>query len=135
MRRSEAIAMSQFSLFSPLRLGSHQLKHRVVMAPLTRMRAQQPGNIPTKLNARYYCQRASVGGLLITEATQISPRGQGYPATPGIHSAEQVEGWRLVTDAVHEKGALIFAQLWHVGRISHPSHQPDGALPIAPSPV
>jgi N-ethylmaleimide reductase len=131
----EAIAMSQLSLFSPLRLGTHQLKHRVVMAPLTRMRAQQPGNVPTNLNARYYCQRASAGGLLVTEATQISPRGQGYPATPGIYSPEQVKGWRLVTEAVHEKGALIFAQLWHVGRISHPSHQPDGGLPIAPSPV
>jgi len=127
--------MSQLSLFSSLRLGTHLLKHRVIMAPLTRMRAQQPGNIPTKLNARYYCQRASAGGLLITEATQISPRGQGYPATPGIHSEQQVAGWRLVTDAVHEKGALIFAQLWHVGRVSHPSHQPDGGLPLAPSPV
>ena len=127
--------MSEVSPFSPLRLGAHQLKHRIVMAPLTRMRARQPGNVPTELNARYYSQRASAGGLLITEATQISPRGQGYPATPGIHSEQQVEGWRLVTDAVHEKGGLIFLQLWHVGRISHPSHQPDGGLPLAPSPV
>jgi N-ethylmaleimide reductase len=127
--------MSELSPFSPLRVGAHQLKHRIVMAPLTRMRARQPGNVPTELNARYYAQRASSGGLLITEATQISRRGQGYPATPGIHSEQQVEGWRLVTKAVHEKGGLIFLQLWHVGRISHPSHQPDGALPLAPSPV
>ena len=127
--------MSELSPFSPLRLGAHQLKHRIVMAPLTRMRAQQPGNVPTELNASYYAQRASTGGLLITEATQISPRGQGYPATPGIHSDQQVEGWRRVTDAVHEKGGLIFLQLWHVGRISHSSHQPDGGLPLAPSPV
>lgn len=127
--------MSEPSLFSPLHLGTHQLKHRIAMAPLTRMRAQQPGNVPTELNARYYSQRASAGGLLITEATQISPQGQGYPATPGIHSEQQVEGWRLVTEAVHEKGGLIFLQLWHVGRISHSSHQPDGGLPLAPSPV
>jgi len=127
--------MSELSPFSPLPLGAHQLKHRIVMAPLTRMRAQQPGNVPTELNASYYSQRASAGGLLITEATQISSRGQGYPATPGIHSEQQVEGWRLVTEAVHEKGGLIFLQLWHVGRISHSSHQPDGGLPLAPSPV
>ena len=127
--------MSELSPFSSLRLGTHHLKHRIVMAPLTRMRAQQPGNVPSELNARYYAQRASAGGLLITEATQISPRGQGYPATPGIHSKEQVEGWRLLTEAVHEKGGLIFLQLWHVGRISHSSHQPDGGLPLAPSPV
>lgn len=105
------------------------------MAPLTRMRATQPGNVPGELSAGYYAQRASAGGLLITEATQISQTGQGYPATPGIHSREQVGGWRLVTDAVHAKGAMIFLQLWHVGRISHPSHQPDGGLPLAPSPV
>ena len=123
------------SLFSPLRLGAFELGHRIIMAPLTRMRAHQPGNVPSQLNARYYAQRASAGGLLITEATQISQRGQGYPATPGIHSSEQVAGWRLVTDAVHAKGGLIFLQLWHVGRISHPSHQQDGGLPVAPSAV
>lgn len=123
------------SLFSELQVGPLKLEHRVAMAPLTRMRAEQPGNVPRPLNALYYSQRASRGGLLITEATQISQQGQGYPGTPGIHSAEQVAGWRSVTDAVHEKGGFIFLQLWHVGRISHPSHQPDGGLPIAPSPV
>jgi N-ethylmaleimide reductase len=122
-------------LFSRLDIGPLELAHRVVMAPLTRMRAEQPGNIPGNLNATYYDQRASRGGLLITEATQISPQGQGYPATPGIHSAEQVDGWRRVTDAVHAKNGLIFLQLWHVGRISHRSYQPGGDLPLAPSPV
>src|SRR5499427_1813649 len=123
------------SLLSPLADGAIKLSHRVVMAPLTRMRARQPGNVPGEMNALYYGQRASAGGLIISEGTQISQRGQGYPATPGIHSPEQVEGWRLVTDAVHKKGGLIFLQLWHVGRISHTSHQPDGGPPWAPSPI
>jgi N-ethylmaleimide reductase len=122
-------------MFSPLSAGSIQLKHRIVMAPLTRMRAAQPGNTPNEMNARYYAQRASAGGLLISEATQISQTGQGYPATPGIHTPEQVAGWRLVTEAVHREGGLIFLQLWHVGRISHSSLQPAGALPVAPSAV
>src|SRR5215469_5265940 len=123
------------SLLSPLADGAIKLSHRVVMPPLTRMRARQPGNVPGEMNALYYGQRASAGGLVISEATQISQRGRGYPATPGIHSPEQVEGWRLVTDAVHKKGGLIFLQLWHVGRISHTSHQPDGGPPWAPSPI
>jgi len=127
--------MRNKSLFSPLLVGALQLKHRVVMAPLTRMRATQPGNIPGEMNARYYAQRATPGGLLITEATQISLTGQGYSATPGIHSPEQVVGWRLVTEAVHNEGGLIFLQLWHVGRISHSSLQPAGILPVAPSAV
>ena len=127
--------MSNSSLFSPLLVGALQLKHRIVMAPLTRMRSTQPGNIPSEMNARYYAQRATPGGLLITEATQVSQTGKGYPATPGIHSPEQVAGWRLVTDAVHKEGGLIFLQLWHVGRISHRSHQPDGAIPVAPSAI
>ena len=122
------------SLFEPLKLGDLTLKNRVVMAPLTRMRAAQPGNVPTALNATYYAQRAGAG-LIISEATQISQQGQGYPATPGIHTDEQTEGWKLVTDAVHEAGGLIFLQLWHVGRVSHPSHQPDGGLPVAPSAI
>ena len=104
------------------------------MAPLTRSRARQPGNVPSALNACYYAQRASAA-LIVTEATQVSQQGQGYAWTPGIHSREQVEGWRLVTDAAHKAGGLIFLQLWHVGRISHPSLQPDGMLPVAPSAI
>ena len=119
-------------LFEPLSIGSLTLPNRIIMAPLTRMRAKQPGNIPHELNAKYYAQRASAG-LIISEATQISQQGQGYPSTPGIHSQEQVRGWKLVTHAVHQAGGRIFLQLWHVGRISHPSHQPDGGLPVAPS--
>jgi N-ethylmaleimide reductase len=119
-------------LFEPVRLGRYDLCHRMVMAPLTRSRARQPGNVPSALNACYYAQRASAA-LIVTEATQVSQQGQGYAWTPGIHSREQVEGWRLVTDAVHKAGGLIFLQLWHVGRISHPSLQPDSMLPVAPS--
>ena len=99
------------------------------------MRSTQPGDIPNALNAEYYAQRATRGGLLITEATQISLSGKGYPAAPGIHSAAQVEGWKLTTKAVHEKGGYIFLQLWHVGRISHSSLHPEAGLPVAPSAV
>lgn len=120
-------------LLSPLDIGSLHLPNRVVMAPLTRNRAGE-GNVPTELNVTYYAQRASAG-LIITEATQISPQGVGYPNTPGIHSPQQVAGWRKVTAAVHERGGRIALQLWHVGRISHPSLQPDGALPVAPSAI
>lgn len=130
-----AIAPSTARLFEPLRLGGLPLTHRVVMAPLTRMRATVPGNVPNALNAEYYGQRASEGGLIITEATQVDPTGQGYPATPGIHTQEQVEGWRGVVEAVHRRGGLIVLQLWHVGRISHPSHQPGGAAPISASAI
>jgi N-ethylmaleimide reductase len=118
-------------ILSPFRLGPLELPNRVVMAPMTRNRAG-PGNAPTALNATYYAQRAGAG-LIVSEATQISPQGLGYPGTPGIHSAEQVAGWQLVTAAVHASGGRIFLQLWHVGRISHPSLQPGGALPVAPS--
>lgn len=121
------------TLFSPIRLGAYDLPNRIVMAPLTRNRAGE-GNVPQALNALYYQQRASAG-LIISEASQVCPQGQGYPATPGIHSAEQVEGWKAVTQAVHEQGGRIFLQLWHVGRISHPCFQPDGALPVAPSAI
>jgi len=120
-------------LFSPFQLGPLSLPNRTVMAPMTRNRAG-PGNVPGPLNATYYAQRASAG-LIVSEATQVSPQGLGYPGTPGIHSAEQVAGWRLVTDAVHRAGGRIFLQLWHVGRISHPSLQPGGALPVAPSAI
>ncbi len=121
-------------LFQPVKLGPYTLPHRVVMAPLTRSRAHQPGNVPSALNACYYAQRASAA-LLISEATQVSMQGQGYAWTPGIHSREQIEGWRVVAEGVHEAGGLIFMQLWHVGRISHPALQPDGMLPVAPSAI
>ncbi len=122
---------NQNPLLTPFELGPSRLANRVVMAPMTRSRAGA-GHAPTAMNATYYEQRASAG-LLITEGTQVSPQGVGYPSTPGIHSAEQVAGWRLVTDAVHARGGRIFAQLWHVGRVSHPSLQPGGGLPVAPS--
>jgi N-ethylmaleimide reductase len=121
-------------LFSPLSMGPLELPNRICMAPLTRNRAALPGCKPQAMNVKYYTQRASAG-LIITEATQICPEGVGYPATPGIHSAEQVAGWLQVTDAVHAVDGRIFLQLWHVGRISHPSLQPNGALPVAPSAI
>ncbi len=121
-------------LFQPYRLGPFELPHRVVMAPLTRSRARQPGNVPSSLAACYYAQRASAA-LIVSEATQISMQGQGYAWTPGIHSREQVEAWRRITNAVHGAGGLIFNQLWHVGRISHPALQPDNMLPVAPSSI
>jgi N-ethylmaleimide reductase len=121
-------------LFQPIRLGPYELRHRIVMAPLTRSRAGQPGNVPTPLMAAYYAQRAAAA-FIISEATQVSMQGQGYAWTPGIHSREQIEGWRLVTAAVHAAGGLIFLQLWHVGRISHPALQPDNMLPVAPSAI
>lgn len=121
------------NLFTPIKLGAYELPNRIVMAPLTRNRAGE-GNVPQALNVTYYEQRASAG-LIITEASQVSPQGVGYPATPGIHSAEQVAGWQKVTEAVHAQGGRIFLQLWHVGRISHPSLQPDGSTPVAPSAI
>ncbi len=120
-------------LLSSVKLGRYTLPNRIVMAPLTRNRAAA-GNVPTELNALYYKQRATAG-LIISEATQISPQGLGYPGTPGIHSPEQVSGWKLVTEAVHAQGGRIFLQLWHVGRISHPDLQPNGELPVAPSAI
>jgi N-ethylmaleimide reductase len=119
-------------LFSPYRLGDLILKNRFVLAPMTRGRAVE-GNVSHPLAATYYAQRATAG-LVITEATQVSPQGVGYIRTPGIHSPEQVAGWREVTDAVHRAGGLIFAQLWHVGRISHPDFH-GGELPVAPSAI
>ncbi|MGL4603652.1 MAG: alkene reductase [Iodobacter sp.] len=115
----------------PLALNGLDLKNRMVMAPMTRCRTTQPGNIPNALMAGYYAQRASAG-LMITEATQISPQGQGYSFTPGIYSEEQIAGWRLVTNAVHAAGGKIYLQLWHVGRMSHESFH-NGDAPVAPS--
>jgi N-ethylmaleimide reductase len=123
------------ALFRPLRLGALALGHRVVMAPLTRLRSRQPGDVPRALNAEYYGQRASEGGLQIAEATDIAEQARGYPGAPGVYSPEQIAGWRLVTDAVHAKGGLIALQIWHTGRISHSSMQPGGALPVAPSAI
>lgn len=121
-------------LFTPLTIGTLTLPNRVVMAPLTRNRATPDGDVPNALIAEYYAQRASAG-LIISEGTQISPEGKGYIQTPGIYSPEQVAGWKVVTDAVHAKGGRIFAQLWHVGRVSHTSLQPNGQPPVAPSAI
>jgi len=126
--------MSREILFESTQLGPYTLKNRIVLPPLTRSRSSQPGNIPNDLMADYYRQRAGAG-FMVTEGTQIEPRGQGYAWTPGIHSPEQVEGWRKVTAAVHAEGGIIFAQLWHVGRVSHNSLQPGGAAPVAPSAI
>ncbi|MDK9694784.1 MAG: alkene reductase [Siculibacillus sp.] len=120
------------SLFDPLVAGEFRLRNRIVMAPLTRCRAGA-GRVPTDLNLEYYVQRADAG-MILTEATAVTPKGVGYPDTPGLWSNEQVVGWRKITDAVHAKGGLIVAQLWHVGRISDPIYL-DGDLPVAPSPV
>jgi N-ethylmaleimide reductase len=125
--------MTAISILSPFRLGPLLLPNRAVMAPMTRNRAG-PGNVPGEMNATYYAQRSSAG-LIVSEATQVSPQGLGYPGTPGIHSAAQTAGWKRVTDAVHGADGRIFLQLWHVGRISHPALQPDGALPVAPSAI
>lgn len=124
---------SSSPLFTPTTVGRLQLTHRVVMAPMTRARSSQPGDVPNPMNARYYAQRASAA-LIVAEATQVSPQGKGYSFTPGIYSPAQVEGWRLVTDAVHAAGGRIFAQLWHVGRLSHRDFH-GGKLPVAPSAV
>ncbi len=121
------------NLFTPIQVGPYRLRNRIVMAPLTRSRAAD-GNVPYARNALYYAQRASAG-LIISEATQVVPEGQGYISTPGVYSNEQIAGWRQVTDAVHAAGGLIFLQLWHVGRISHTDFQPDGGAPVAPSAI
>jgi len=118
-------------LFTPYRLGALTLPNRIVMPPMTRARAAA-GNVATPLMAQYYAQRASAG-LIVSEGTQISPQGQGYAWTPGIHDDAQVAGWRTVTDAVHAAGGRIVAQLWHVGRVSHTALQPGGAAPVSSS--
>ncbi|MBY5982844.1 alkene reductase [Halomonas sp. DP5Y7-2] len=128
------MSAEQDPLFTPQVLGDIELPHRVLMSPLTRSRSAQPGDIPQQMNVDYYRQRAGAA-LILSEATQISPQGKGYAFTPGIHSQEQITGWRKVTDAVHEAGGRIHAQLWHVGRISHPELQPGKADPVAPSAI
>ena len=126
--------MKASKFFQNLSLGPYVLQNRIVLPPLTRSRSTQPGNIPNELMATYYQQRTGAG-FMVTEGTQIEPRGQGYAWTPGIYSPEQITGWRKVTEAVHAKGGIIFAQLWHVGRVSHTSLQPNHAAPIAPSAI
>ncbi|MDR3409874.1 MAG: alkene reductase [Formivibrio sp.] len=121
-------------LFSPMPLGAITLDNRIIMAPLTRSRAGQPGDVPTSLNAEYYAQRASAG-LIITEATQVSRQGQGYAWTPGIYTDAQEKGWKQVVEAVHAKGGKIALQLWHVGRISHHLLQANLQAPVGPSPI
>jgi N-ethylmaleimide reductase len=121
-------------LFSLVNLGPLTLAHRVVMAPLTRMRSDQPGDIPGDLMVEYYGQRASEGGLIITEATTVAITGRGYLGAPGIYTSEQVAGWKSVTDVVHAKGGKIFLQLWHVGRTSHVD-MTNGALPVGASAI
>ena len=120
-------------LFESVQLGPYLLPNRIVMAPLTRSRATD-GDVPSEMAILYYAQRASAG-LIIAEATQISPQGKGYVFTPGIYNDTQVMAWKKITDAVHAKNGRIFLQLWHVGRISHPSIQPNGELPVAPSAI
>lgn len=119
-------------LLEPVKIGDFQLRNRIIMAPLTRCRASE-GRIPNTMMAEYYRQRATAG-LILTEATSVTPKGVGYPDTPGIWSDEQVEGWKLITKAVHEEGGIILSQLWHVGRISDPRYL-DGDLPVAPSAI
>ena len=126
--------MTNSSFFTPVTLGQHTLKNRIMLPPLTRQRSSQPGNVANELMAEYYQQRAGAG-LLVTEGTQIEPRGQGYAWTPGIHTAEQIAGWRKVTEAVHAKDGVIFAQLWHVGRVSHTALQPNGEAPVSASAI
>ena len=121
------------NLFSSIKLGPYTRPNRIVMAPMTRGRALA-GHVPSPLAATYYTKRASAA-LIITEATQVSPQGVGYMNTPGIYSEDQIAGWRGVVNAVHQADGKIFLQLWHVGRISHPLFQPDGALPVSPSAV
>jgi N-ethylmaleimide reductase len=120
------------TLFDPIQAGDLHLANRIAMAPLTRNRS--PGAVPQPITATYYAQRASAG-LLITEGTAISPQGQGYADVPGLYAPEQIEGWKRVTQAVHERGGTIVTQLWHVGRVSHHALQPGGAAPVAPSAV
>ena len=125
--------MASPTLFDPITIGDLTLPNRIIMAPLTRSRATPDARVPTELMRDYYVQRASAG-LIVTEATSVTPQGVGYASTPGIWSTEQVKGWRMITDAVHRAGGRIFSQLWHVGRISDPMFL-DGELPVAPSAI
>jgi N-ethylmaleimide reductase len=125
--------LSPESLYQPFQLGHITLSNRMVMAPLTRSRAET-GNVPGPMTVDYYAQRASIG-LIIAEATQVSAQAQGYVSTPGVHSPEQIAGWKKVTDAVHQRGGRIFLQMWHTGRMSHTAFQPGEQAPVAPSAI
>ena len=125
--------MSTADLFSSVTIGNLKLRNRMVMAPMTRNRAAE-GNIPQQMNVKYYRQRANAN-FIITEASQVSAEGVGYPATPGIYNEQQVAGWRKITDAVHDKSGHIYLQLWYCGRISHPDLLPDKQTPVAPSAI
>lgn len=126
--------MSSAKLFTPLKVGAITATNRVFMAPLTRLRSIEPGDIPTPLMAEYYRQRASAG-LIISEATQISAQAKGYAGAPGLHSDEQIAAWKKITQGVHAQGGHMAVQLWHTGRISHASLQPGGQAPVAPSAI
>ena len=126
--------MSSEKLFSPLKVGAITAANRIFMAPLTRLRSIEPGDIPTPLMAEYYRQRASAG-LIISEATQISAQAKGYAGAPGLHSEAQIAAWKKITAAVHAEQGHIAVQLWHTGRISHASLQPNGQAPVAPSAI
>lgn len=124
--------MSQKQLFTPLKVGAFTAANRIFMAPLTRLRSIEPGDVPTELMGEYYRQRASAG-LIISEATQISAQAKGYAGAPGLHSPEQIVAWKKITEAVHDAGGHIAVQLWHTGRISHDTLQPENQSPVAPS--
>jgi N-ethylmaleimide reductase len=124
--------LSADKLFTPIQVGPMELKHRVVMAPLTRSRSVQPGNIPGDLMLEYYSQRASEGGLIVSEGTSISISGGGWFGAPGLYLDEQVAGWKRITDAVHGKAGHIFSQLWHTGRAAH-ADSTNGATPVSSS--
>lgn len=128
------MTVSQSVLFQPIKVGNHQLEHRVVLCPLTRCRADV-NHVPTDLMKEYYTQRTTKGGLLITEATFISPTAGAYPQVPGIYNEEQVAAWKKITDAVHAKGGIIYLQLWHVGRATSSKLLPDGKQPVSASAV
>ena len=126
--------MAHDNLFEPVKMGSQTLKNRIIMAPLTRLRAVEPGDVPTAMAGEYYSQRAGAG-LVITEATQVSFQAKGYAGAPGIHTKDQVTAWKAVVDNVHAKGGKIVVQMWHTGLVAHKSVQPDGQAPISASDV
>ena len=126
--------MAHDNLFEPVKMGSQTLKNRIIMAPLTRLRSVEPGDVPTVLASEYYSQRSGAG-LVITEATQVSFQAKGYAGAPGIHTQDQTIAWKTIVDNVHAKGAKIVVQLWHTGLVAHESVQPDGKAPISASDV